>query len=232
MERTTCPHYTNSIRYPRRIAFYDSRHGISFQDAEIRIRRIARWLAVLGTKDGDRIGVLSQNSIDYAIGVYAISRIGASMVALNLRLTEKDWKQQLELSQCGMILSDADHYARAKTLGLPVYVFEDGSQTSGNSKAGKIRRSISEKITLDKEWIARLTLNGQELVARTLSPYHAPFTIESAEQKRPQRTNRGVKRLLLRLPNAEGNVCVAILLSPVWKKGYISSVQFRPLAEW
>ena len=88
------------------------------------------------------------------------------------------------------------------------------------------------KITLDKEWIARLTLDGQELVARTLSPYHAPFTIESAEQKRPQRTNRGVKRLLLRLPNAEGNVCVAILLSPVWKKGYISSVQFKPLAEW
>jgi hypothetical protein len=88
------------------------------------------------------------------------------------------------------------------------------------------------KITLDREWIARLTLNGQELVARVLSPYHAPFTIESAEQKPPQRTNRGVKRLLLRLPNAEGNICVAILLSPVWKKGYISSVQFKPLAEW
>jgi len=88
------------------------------------------------------------------------------------------------------------------------------------------------KIDLDKEWIARLTLNGQELVARVLSPYHAPLTVESAEQKPPQRTNKGVRRLIVRVPNAEGNVRVAILLSPVWKKGYVSSVQVKPLAEW
>ena len=83
-----------------------------------------------------------------------------------------------------------------------------------------------------REWIARLSLNGKELVARVLSPYHAPFTIESAEQKTPERTNKGVKRLTLRIPDAEGNVRVAILLSPVWKKGYVSSVQVKPLAEW
>ncbi len=88
------------------------------------------------------------------------------------------------------------------------------------------------KISLEKEWIARLTLNGKELIARVLSPYHAPFTVESAEQKPPQKTNRGVSRLVVRLPKAEGNVRVAILLSPRWKDGYVSSVQWRPLAEW
>jgi len=87
-------------------------------------------------------------------------------------------------------------------------------------------------ISLDKEWIARLTLNGRQLVARVLSPYHAPFSIESAEQQSPQKTNRGVKRLLLRIPNATDNVQVAILLSPVWKEGYVSSVAFKPLAKW
>ena len=151
MERITCPLYTNSMRYPRHIAFYDSRHSVSFQEAEIRILRMARWLSMLGAKGGDRIGVLSQNSIDYAIGVYAISRIGASLVALNLRLTEKDWKQQLELCQCGMILSDRNHYDRARSLGLPAYMFGDGSQTSGNSKAEKVKKLVSENITLDKE---------------------------------------------------------------------------------
>jgi hypothetical protein len=88
------------------------------------------------------------------------------------------------------------------------------------------------EISLEKEWIARLTIDGKELVAKVLSPYHAPFTFESAEQKPPQKTNKGVKRLLLRLPDAEGNVRVAVLLSPVWKKGYISSVGVKPLAEW
>jgi hypothetical protein len=88
------------------------------------------------------------------------------------------------------------------------------------------------EISLEKEWIARLTIDGKELVARVMSPYHAVFTVESAEQKQPQKTNKGVKRLLLRLPNAEGNVRVAVLLSPVWKKGHVSSVQVKPLAEW
>ncbi|TKJ38783.1 MAG: heparinase [Planctomycetes bacterium B3_Pla] len=89
------------------------------------------------------------------------------------------------------------------------------------------------EISFDKEWIARLTLDGRELVARVLSPYHARFTVESAEQKPPEKTNKGVKRLTLRLPQAKGNVRIAILLSPVWKGGdYISSTGLKPLAEW
>ena len=89
------------------------------------------------------------------------------------------------------------------------------------------------KISLEKEWIARLTIDGKELVAQVLSPYHAAFTIESAEQKPPEKTNKGVKRLTLRLDNAKDNVRVAILLSPVWKDGrHVSSARLKPLAEW
>jgi len=64
------------------------------------------------------------------------------------------------------------------------------------------------------------------------SPYHAPFSIESAEQEPPQRTNKGVKRLVIRLPKAEGNVRVAVLFSPVWPGEWLSSTGTRPLAEW
>jgi hypothetical protein len=89
------------------------------------------------------------------------------------------------------------------------------------------------KISLEKEWIARLTINGKELIAQVLSPYHAPFTVESAEQKPPEKTNKGVKRLILRLDDAKDNVRVAILLSPVWKDGqHVSSASLKPLAEW
>ncbi len=151
MKSITCPFYTNSKRCPHRIAFYDSRHRISFQEAEIQIRNIAQWLIMLGTKNGDRIGVLSQNSIEYALGVFAISRIGASVVPLNLRLSEKDWKAQSALSSCRMILSDKNHHGRAKLLGLPVYVLEDGPETSGKGKVEKVERFISESNFLDKE---------------------------------------------------------------------------------
>jgi len=88
------------------------------------------------------------------------------------------------------------------------------------------------RITLRKEWIAELELGGKTLVARVQSPYHAAFRIESAEQESPQRTNKGVKRLAIRLPKAEGNVRVAVLFSPVWPDGTISSTGAKPLAQW
>ena len=89
------------------------------------------------------------------------------------------------------------------------------------------------KIATKKNDIAILTLKGKELTARILSPVGAKFTVESAEQKPPQKTNKGVSRLVVRLPKAEGNVRVAILLSPVWKGGrYLSHTQAIPLEEW
>jgi hypothetical protein len=89
------------------------------------------------------------------------------------------------------------------------------------------------EISLEKEWIAKLSIDGKELVARVMSPYHAPFTVDSAEQKPPQKTNKGVKRLIVRLDDAKSDVRVAVLLSPVWKGGhYISSVELKPLADW
>ena len=88
-------------------------------------------------------------------------------------------------------------------------------------------------IAIEKEGTARLTLNGKELVARVLSPDRAEFTTESAERKPPEKTNKGVRRLIVRLPDAKDNVRVAVLLSPVWKDGGdVNSAPLKPLVEW
>jgi len=89
------------------------------------------------------------------------------------------------------------------------------------------------KITIKKKEVAALTLKGKQLIARVLSPAGAEFVVESAEQKPPEKTNKGVKRLVMRLPEAKGNVQIAILLSPVWSDGnVVKTIQVKPLAEW
>jgi len=89
------------------------------------------------------------------------------------------------------------------------------------------------KITVKKKGVATLTLKDKELIARVLSPAGAEFVVESAEQKPPEKTNKGVRRLVLRLPNAKGNVQIAILLSPLWSDGnVVKTFQVKPLAEW
>lgn len=136
------------------------------------------------------------------------------------------------------LTSAYEKYAKKVTRGLAMM---DGRQAVLVQDEFEIEKpcelvwamTTDAEISLEKEWIARLTINGKELVARVLSPYHAPFTVESAEQKPPEKTNKGVKRLTLRLNDAKDNVRVAILLAPVWKDDrYTSSVELRPLAEW
>jgi hypothetical protein len=80
---------------------------------------------------------------------------------------------------------------------------------------------------------AVLSLKGRKVVARLLSPKDARFTVESAEQEPPQEKNAGVKRLIVRLPQASGDVRVAVLFSPVWKDGKTVDVaEIKPLASW
>jgi len=89
------------------------------------------------------------------------------------------------------------------------------------------------KITIKEKGFAVLTLKSKELIARVLSPGGAEFVAESAEQKPPEKTNKGVRRLMVRLPEAKGNVRVAILLSPMWKDdNVIRTVELKPLTEW
>jgi hypothetical protein len=57
--------------------------------------------------------------------------------------------------------------------------------------------------------------------------------VESAEQQPPQKTNRGVKRLLVHLPVKTGVVRMAVLLSPQWEKGdVVTKTDVKPLAKW
>ena len=89
------------------------------------------------------------------------------------------------------------------------------------------------EIAVRKGGRAALSLRGKELVARILSPAGAEFVVESAEQKPPEKTNKGVSRLMVRLPGAKGDVRLAILLSPVWSDGnVVKRIQVKPLAEW
>ena len=88
-------------------------------------------------------------------------------------------------------------------------------------------------IQIKEKGTAELTIKDQMLIAKALSPAGAEFVVESAEQKPPEKANKGVSRLVLRVPDAKGSVQVAVLLSPKWKEGQVvKSAQVKPLVEW
>jgi len=80
---------------------------------------------------------------------------------------------------------------------------------------------------------AELTLSGQKMTAKILSPANAAFAIESASQLAPQKLNTGVSRLLVKVPSTTGNVTVSVLLAPQWPGSTTNySSEITPLAKW
>jgi len=80
---------------------------------------------------------------------------------------------------------------------------------------------------------ATLTLGGKTLTARVLSPAGGCFVVESAEQKPPEASNKGVRRLMIRLQADKGPTRFAVLLSPNWPEGKpVRSTKLIPLTDW
>lgn len=68
-----------------------------------------------------------------------------------------------------------------------------------------------------KATLRNATLTTRTLEAEILSPIGVEFTVESAVQKAPEKTNTGNYRLMIRLPNQSGQVKIVVKLTP---KGY------------
>ncbi len=88
-------------------------------------------------------------------------------------------------------------------------------------------------ITITESKAATLVQNGKRLHARILSPENGVFTMESAEKAEPQRTNKGVSRLIATVPPGDKSVTVSILLGPEWPgEDAVPIPEVRPLEQW
>jgi hypothetical protein len=88
------------------------------------------------------------------------------------------------------------------------------------------------EIAADKA-LATLKLKDRKLTAQILSPSGAEFTVESAERQPPEKDNKGVRRLMIRLKDQSGPVRVAVLLRPVASDAKPPEPpKVKPLADW
>jgi acyl-CoA synthetase (AMP-forming)/AMP-acid ligase II len=70
-------------------------HGgrsVTYREAQALANRMAHALAARGVAPGDRVALLSKNSIEHALWYYACSKAGAVTVPLNYRLAPPEWR--------------------------------------------------------------------------------------------------------------------------------------------
>jgi fatty-acyl-CoA synthase len=77
-------------RNPKKLALVYKDERITYEELDARVNQTARAFLEDGIQRGDRVAVLSKNSLDFVVVNFALARIGAVMVPLNYMLTVQD----------------------------------------------------------------------------------------------------------------------------------------------
>ncbi|MCH7811192.1 MAG: long-chain-fatty-acid--CoA ligase [Chloroflexi bacterium] len=85
---------------------------MTYREAAAEVNRVANALIGAGLQLGDRIVVLSKNSIEYAVLYYACSKAGVAPVPLNYRLAAPEWAYIVNDSGAKLLIA-ADEYVNA-----------------------------------------------------------------------------------------------------------------------
>lgn len=73
-----------------RTALVDSRRSVTYAEFDARTTAVARALRESGVGVGDRVAILSLNSIEYLEVIFAVAKLGAISVPLNFRLSARE----------------------------------------------------------------------------------------------------------------------------------------------
>jgi len=113
VQTVDCIRYHAAMR-PEAPALVDLASGRKFSYGEYheRVARVAGMLKDKGIKKGDRVAFLMLNSSDLMEIIFGCWRVGATVLALNFRLTLPEWEFILKDSEASMVIVD-DAFAQA-----------------------------------------------------------------------------------------------------------------------
>ena len=114
-------------RYPRRPAVSDGPRTWSYEELAGRANRAANALLAHGIRAGDRVAVLSENSLEYVVLILAAARIGCILACQNWHLTPTELEHCLALVEPRLVLTSERFAPRLDTVretGTPRAVIE------------------------------------------------------------------------------------------------------------
>lgn len=115
--------FSNAVeRYPSRTAIVDPTAGrsYSYEEWDRRIHRVASALKAAGVGDGDRVGVLSENSIEASTLFWATQYCGATFVPYNIKLSTNDVAYLLEHSNPNLLFFSDEARETVKSADHPL----------------------------------------------------------------------------------------------------------------
>lgn len=110
--------------------------SISYRDATCRVNRLANAMISAGLQPGDRIAVLSRNSIESVLLLFGGSKAGVVPVPLNYRLSPAEWAYAINDSEAKAVFVSGElagefEAARGDLEAARLFVVIDGEALPG-----------------------------------------------------------------------------------------------------
>ncbi|MBE0570049.1 MAG: o-succinylbenzoate--CoA ligase, partial [Ignavibacteriaceae bacterium] len=96
-------------------AIVSSSVSYTFDELRKKVLSTAGYLQKQNISDGDRVGIIGQNDVDFVINILALWQISAVPVPLNNRLTETEIGEQLLSANCSSLLVQNEFYEKVKS---------------------------------------------------------------------------------------------------------------------
>jgi len=93
-------------RVPRRTALIFGDRQYTYQELNRQVNQTAHVLAIQPVHHGDRVALMAPNSDNFILAYYALLRLGAIVVPINVHLAPPSLRYQLEDSQSRLIVYD------------------------------------------------------------------------------------------------------------------------------
>jgi o-succinylbenzoate---CoA ligase len=126
----------------------------SFAELDRQATRLARQLAGLDIQEGNRVALLATNGLSYVAFVHALTRLGAILVPLNLRLSLEELCWQVRDAHVSLLACDADNTSLAHEIGravpqLPLATLASGPESEGTALSELPEKDVSLRTIID-----------------------------------------------------------------------------------
>lgn len=115
----------NAAKYPNKLALKDARRQLTFKELNQRTNKLANGFLKSGLKKGDKVAVLSNNSLEFMEIYVAAAKGGFIIVPLNFRLHQDDISFIIRNSESKVLLVESrfreateEIWENAKELGF------------------------------------------------------------------------------------------------------------------
>jgi O-succinylbenzoic acid--CoA ligase len=106
--------------FPQHLAIKYNDISWSFAELDRQATLLARQYATLGVGPNTRVAILANSGLPFVTTVHALTRLGAILIPLNLRLTHDELLWQLRDVHADLLISDLSHQSQCHNLARSI----------------------------------------------------------------------------------------------------------------